>query len=360
MDTISLKQYIFENEKVEFILEEIGCHHIKYHQNKEFWSCGNFNGDNAGAINVKNNKYLNVTNWTRQNEFNEGSDIITLVQYNKQCSFIESVKYLHNILGLEYKWKRNLPKQKEDNDKDDPLNVFKKIRRAKKKVDVEEIHVLDEEILNDYVPLLHIDWFRQGIMPWTAKKFGLAYSYKRKRVIMPMRAWNTGELLGINARTTVDNYEELGIKKYFITPSYPKHLNLFGLYENYKSIQEAGYVVVYEAEKSVLKRDSLCDSTGVALSGHTLSDEQVRILIGLNVDIIISMDNDIPIEEIRHMCSKFYRIRNVYYTYDKWNLLDEKDSIADKSNKIFNFMMKYKVKYDDVEHSLYLKSLEKK
>ena len=88
-------------------------------------------------------------------------------------------------------------------------------------------------------------------------------------------------------------------------------------------------------------------------------DEQVRILIGLNVDIIISMDNDVPIEEVRHICEKFYNIRNVYYTYDKWDLLGQKDSVADMPNKIFNFMMKYKIKYDAHEHQEYLKSLKK-
>ena len=359
MDTISLKKYIFENEKVEYVLDEIGCHHIQYHPNKEFYSCGNYNGDNQSAINVKNNEYLNVVNWTRQKEFSECSDIITLVEYNKQCSFVEAVKYLHNILGLEYKWQK-APQKQEKKDEDDPLYIFKKIKKAKKKIDVEDIHVLDEEILDEYVPLLHVDWYREGIMPWAAKKFGLAYSYKRKRVIIPIRYWLTGELLGINARTTVENYKELGIKKYFISPTYQKGLNLFGLYENYESIQKAGYVVIYESEKSVLKRYSLGDGTGVALSGHSLSDEQVRILIGLNVDIIISMDNDIPIEEIRHMASKFYRIRNVYYTYDSYKLLKEKSSIADMSNKIFNFMMKYKVKFDEKEYREYLKSLEKK
>ena len=355
MDTISLKKYIFENEKVEFVLEKIGCHNIKYHPVKEFWSCGNYNGDNTGAVNVKNNEYLNVTNWTREKDFDDNSDIITLVQYNKQCSFVEAVKYLHGILGLDYKWQK---KPQKAVNKVNPLYIFEKVK-SKRRVDVSEIQVLDEELLNDYIPMLYIGWLREGIMPWTAEKFGIAYSYKRKRVIIPMRYWLTGELLGINSRTTVENYSELGIKKFFITPSYQKSLNLFGLYENQKSIQEAGYVVVYEAEKSVLKRDSLNDSTGVALSGHSISDEQVRIIIGLNVDIIISLDKDVQIEEVRHICEKFYNIRNVYYTYDKWDLLGEKDSVADMPNKIFDFMLKYKIKYDAHEHQEYLKSLKK-
>ena len=57
MDTISLKKYIFENNKIEYILNEIGCRDIVYHKNKEFYSCSNFNGDNKSAVNVKNNEY---------------------------------------------------------------------------------------------------------------------------------------------------------------------------------------------------------------------------------------------------------------------------------------------------------------
>lgn len=355
LDTFSLKQYIFDNEKVEFVLDEIGCHHIQYHPLKEYYSCANYNGDNPTAINVFNNKYLNVRNYTRENEFGDNSDIITLVQYNKKLSFINTIKYLHKILGLNYKWQKSIKKEKEF----DPLEIFKKVESGHK-TNVADIHTLDEDLLDDYIPMLYIGWLREGIMPWSAKKFGLAYSYKRKRVIIPMRYWLTGQLLGINSRTTIDNYKELGIKKFFITPSYQKGLNIYGLYENYDSIQKAGYVTVFEAEKSVLKRDSKNDPTGVALSGHTITDEQVRILIGLNVDIIISMDNDISIEEVRHICEKFYGIRNVYYTWDKWNLLEEKDSIADKPNKIYDFLFKYKIKYDISEHKKYLDSLKKK
>ena len=116
---------------------------------------------------------------------------------------------------------------------------------------------------------------------------------------------------------------------------------------------------MYEAEKSVLKRDSLSDGTGVAVSGHEISDEQVKILIGLNCEIIIALDNDIDIEHIRHCCEKFYGIRKVSYLYDRWDLLGEKDSPADAVNKIFEFMMQYRTVYDNEEHKRYLKSLKK-
>ena len=357
MDTISLKRYIFESNKIEYILREIGCNHIQYHPNKNFYSCSNYNGDNQGAINVKNNEYLSVINWTREKEFGENSDIITLVQYNKSMSFLEAIKYIHKILGLPFEFKR----QEKSKEKFDPLQVFKKVLRCNKTiVDVDDIKILEDKILNDYVPLLHYSWIKEGITERVRKKFGICYSYRYKRIIIPIRHWATGELVATNARTTVENWEEFNIKKYILTSGYNKQLNIYGLYENYDAIQKAGYVTVYESEKSVLKRDSLCDSTGVALSGHMLSDEQLRVLIGLNVDIVLAMDNDVSIEEVRHMANKFYGIRNVYYIHDKWNLIPEKSSPADCSNKIFNFLMKHKTKYDENERKEYLKSLERK
>jgi DNA primase len=254
-------------------------------------------------------------------------------------------------------------KKKEDKpqNKFDPLSVFKRVlRKNGRVVNVDDIHVLDDKLMDDYVPMLHIDWAKQGITERTRKKFGLAYSYRYKRVIIPMRYWLTGQLLGFNQRTVVENYDEFGIKKYFLTPTYQKQLNLYGLYENYDAIQKAGYVTVYEAEKSVLKRDSLNDPTGVAVSGHILSDEQARILIGLNVEVVIALDKDISIDEVRHMCNKFKNIRKVSYIYDKWDILGKKDSPADARNKDYQFLFDNRIVYDREEQRKYEESLNSK
>lgn len=358
MDTTSLKEYIFNNNKVEFVLDKIGCKSIKYHSSKNFYSATNYNGDNTGAVNVYNTKYLLIHNWTRESEFDDLSDIISLVQYNKKCSFVDAVKYIHNILGLEL----TPYKKEEKKEKLDPLAIFKNaISRHRAIVDVAEIQAIKEEAINDYVPLLYIDWLREGVMPWAAKKFGLAYSYKYHRVVIPIRYWLDGTLVGFNQRTTVENYEELGIRKYFLTASYRKSLNLYGLWENRKEIEDKRTVVICESEKSVLKRYSRNDGTCVALQGKKLSDEQRRIIIGLNVnEVIIALDNDVSIEEVRHICEQFYHIRNVSYVKDRWNLLGDKDAPADAENKVYNFLMKHRVRYDESEHQKYLSSLKKK
>ena len=353
-----LKEYIYEQNKIQDILEELGCHEIKYNEQKEYWSAAHADGDNPQGVNIRNNQYLNYRSFSRGVDYEDGQDLISLVETTKKLSFIESVKYIHKILKLPFEFKKQEEKPQK---KFDPLSIFKKVlRNSRGIVNVDDIHILDDKLLDDFIPMLHIDWVKQGITERTRKKFGLAYSYKHKRVVIPMRYWATGELLGFNQRTTVENYEEFNIKKYFITPTYPKQLNLYGLYENYDAIQKAGYVVVAESEKSVLKRDSLGDSTVVALSGKSMSDEQVRILIGLNVEIVIALDNDVDINELRFLCEKFKNIRKVSYVRDFMGILDKKDAPMDACNKDYQFLFDNRIVYDKNEQHKYQESLARK
>ena len=81
-------------------------------------------------------------------------------------------------------------------------------------------------------------------------------------------------------------------------------------------IEKKHVIVIGESEKSVLKRDSRGDGTWVAISGKTLSEEQVRIILGLDVnEIVIALDNDVPEEEIWSMCERFFRQRKVFYIF---------------------------------------------
>lgn len=360
MDVLSLKKYIYENDKIEYILNEIGCQKIKYHVIKDYYSATQPDGDNLMGVVISNNEYLNYRSYSRNIGFNDNTDIISLVESVKKISFIDALKYLHKILNLDFKIKQQYNKIEKD-EKDNPLYIFEKVKcKHNKGINVKDIDIkiLNESVLNDFISIPYIGWIREGIMSWTCEKFGIAYSYRRKRIIIPHRFWMTGELLGYNSRTTIDNADELDIKKYWITPTYQKSLNLYGLWENKDFIKKVGYIVIFESEKSVLKRDSLGDSSCVALSGHTMSNEQVRIICGLNVEVIIALDNDIPQQEIRDMCEKFYTYRRVSYIYDYMELLGEKDSPADVSNKEYQYLFENRIVYDEQEHKKYLKELK--
>lgn len=352
-----LKGYIYNENKIEYILEQLGCHEIKRNDQKGYISASQPDGDNPMGVCIRNNEYLDYRSFSRGIDYEDGQDLISLVETTKKMSFIEAVKYIHKILDLPFEFKKREGKPQK---KYDPLEIFRKILRCNRRiVNVDDIKILEDKLMDDYIPMLHINWVKEGITERTRKKFRLSYSYKHKRIVIPLRFWLTGELLGFNQRTTVENYEEFNIKKYFITPTYPKHLNLYGLYENYDSIQKAGYVVVAESEKSVLKRDSLGDSTVVALSGKSISDEQVRILIGLNVEVVIALDNDVDVNEVRFICDKFKNIRKVSYIRDFMGILQHKDAPMDARNKDYQFLFENRIVYDRNEQRLYQESLKK-
>lgn len=360
MFVTEIKKYIYENNKISFVLENLGCKKIAYHKEKDYYSACFKDGDNPMGINIRNNEYLNYCSWSRNVSYSDGQDLISLVEYSKECDFKTALQWLHKILDIPYTTRRKPSQQNKSLDlKAKALSVFTNFLSNNSSVNVGDIEVLDESVLDEYVPIAYIGLLREGITPYACKKFNIEYSYRRKRIIIPQKLWSTGEIIGLNARTTIKGYEKFGINKYSFTKGYNKSINIYGLWENYKSIKKKGYCCVFESEKSVLKRYSLFDKTAVALSGKFISDEQKRILIGLNVDIILCLDNDVDIQEIYHLCEKFYGIRNVYFIKDTLGILGKKDSPADVCDEDYHKLLNNKIKYTEKLHKEYLKILNK-
>lgn len=360
MTALELKKFILENNKIEYILEDLGCRNIVFHPTKNYFSATqpDKEADNPMGVVIKNCSNLNYYSYSRNIHIEEDKDIFNLIQDAKKMKFSEAIKYTHKLFGLKYEYSA---KKESEKTKFDLNAIFKKAASKRRRIcNVDDIKYLDEDILSDFYPSIHIDLFREGIIKKTIDKFHLGYSYKWKRTIFPHYYWLTGQLIGYNARTSVENYDLFDIKKYYITPGMKKEFNLYGLYQNIEEIEKQHIIVVGESEKNVLKRDSRGDSTWVALSGKNISEEQVRIILGLNVhEIVIALDRDVPIEEVWSICERFYLKRKVSYIWDSHNLLGEKDSPADANNKIYNFLFKYRVVYDENKHKEYLKSLKK-
>lgn len=357
-----LKKYIYENNKIYNILDFLNCHNITYDESKKFYRASFPDGDNPKGINITNDEYLRLYSFSRGITFEDNKDLISLVEIIKKISFKMALKYLCDILGLSFDITK---KEEKTEEKQDQLDIFKRQikprKGCKKTVDVNDINYLDENLIHEYVPNLYIDWALEGITEKTRKKFDISYSFRKKRIIIPHRHWETGKLLGFNERTTVDNYDEFGINKFYLTKGYDKSLNLYGLYENKEEIERKGYVVVVEAEKSVLKRDSLLDGVCVALSGKTMSQEQVSIINGLNIrEVVLALDNDVGINEVRFMAEKFFKYKKVSYIKDTFGILGEKDSPCDACDSDYRKLFKNRITYDKHEHELYKESLKKK
>lgn len=327
MKADELKEYLKQKNNLIILLEHLGCHKIKEYETQ--YRCALPNKNNGSSICI----YKDTLSIKIYNQAKEKGDIFTLYMLINDVDFGEANKNIHKLFNLEYKFTINNTNKTK---KTHCLELFRKIKK-KKRID-NSLEIIDNNL--NVLPYIHIKWVNEGISPKCARDFGIGYDVRSKRITIPHRLWygDKNDFVGIIGRTTIENYDLLDIPKYFPLKSYKKSLNVYGLQENYQTIQQAGYVVVYEAEKSVLKRYSKYDKTGVAICCHTLSDEQVAILISLNVEIIIAYDKGIDLDYIKSECERFNKSRKVSYIYDNLNLLKDKESPADAHNKVYEYL----------------------
>lgn len=329
-----LKYYIWENNLVSFVLENIGCKNIREYSN--CIRCSNSDGDNSNAIVVFTDiPLLNVINNTRSiNDGNTG-DIISLVSYTKELNYFDTIKYLHSILGLY-----DIDISKLEYDAAEIIDNTKyKEQAEKRKAEYQKALARDIRQYNSGIKSITVDWLKQCIVYMGIKKFDVRTSNDNSQMLIPIKNIN-GEIVGINKRTTrtAEEIKLIGIPKYQLTSGFNKSDYIYGLYENIATIKEKGYCVIFEGCKSVLQRATMQDNTSLALLGHSISDRQAEILSNLNLnEIVIAFDKDISVEEIKFYCDKLidYGCRKVSYIYDSDNLLDSKDSPTDKGNKIY-------------------------
>ena len=329
-----LKYYIWLNNLVSVILENIGCRNIHESNNNHYIRCANADGDNSTAITVfTDNPLLNVINETREN--NRNSDLIGLVSYTKGLNYFDTIKYLHSILGLY-----DIDISKLEYDAAEIIDNTKyEEQEEKRKAEYQKALARDIRQYNSGIKSITVDWLKQGIIYKGVEKFDIRISNDNSQILIPIKNMN-GEIVGINKRTTrtAEEIKLLGIPKYQLTSGFNKSNYIYGLYENTNSIKEKGYCVLFEGCKSVLQRSTMQDNTGLSILGHYLSDKQAETIASLNLnEIVIAFDKDISREEIEYNCYKLidFGCRKVSYIYDSDNLLNSKDSPTDKGNKIY-------------------------
>lgn len=351
MNTIELKTYIIENNKIPDILDYIGCTNIKPH--KKCYSFSTIYNTRATSTTISKNT-LNVKVWA-DNEKGLGGDIFSFCGNLLNINFYDTFKLLHEILGLDYNGFSAITIEQIE-----MLNIYKR-KAIENKGEIK--FYTKKEIEFYYAKIPFLDWVQEGILPETQDFFEVGYSRSYNRVVFPHKYYKDGSYVGLIGRTLFDDWKEFDIPKYFPIIEYLKGENIYGLYENMEYIKKAGYVVVYEAEKSVMKRYSKLDRTAVALCCHEITETQIKILLSLKVDIVFAMDSDISLFEVRGLCNQLYgrTMNKVYYLYDKTKtLLGEKESPADAKEVIFKELWRTKVLYNGKEYKKYIKELKSK
>lgn len=219
------------------------------------------------------------------------------------------------------------------------------IEHSDRVLDVFDSHMSHPEFTND------------NISPEAMDRFDIKYNAREDALVIPHRHWNTGKIVGLMNRSLNPVSVERGFKYVPTTVqgqmyNHSKHLNLYGLYHNIEIIKRLKKCVIFESEKSVMQCESYWagNNFSLALSGRNISQYQVDTLLSLGIDeIILATDKQfkepetkqeqLDIEYITRIGRRFAPYVRVYTLFDRYGLLDFKDSPSDCGVDVLKTLM---------------------
>lgn len=334
LDIESLKENILENDLIPVVLEEAGCHHIKHKDG--FYQCANPDGDNNTAVCVYENTNLTTINYTRDiTNGRKSSDIISLIEFYKNISFPYAVKWICDVLDIDYY-------SNPDDDLPDSLKLTKMLLELQENDNVEDeekqLKPISEKILSYYKPYVNDMFCEDGVGYETQKEFEIGYDEESNRITIPIRD-ELANLVGVKGRYFFRDVPN-DVMKFVYLEKCARSQILYGLYKTIQFIKQKRRVFVVEAEKGV---EQLWDAgyfECVATGGKKISQSQIDKLTRLCVPIIFVFDKDVKKEELDSIASRFIDEVEIYALIDEDNILSEKQSPTDCIEKFETLLEK--------------------
>lgn len=341
MDIEILKEHILENNFIPTILEELGCHHIR--KKDGYFQCANPDGDNTTAVCVYENTNLTTINYTRDisNGKNIHTDLISLVEFYKNESFPYAVKWICDVLDIDYysNLDEDLPKSLQ------LTKMLVEMQSVDTDTETEKpLKPIPEKILSYFEPYVNDMFCEDGVGYDTQVEFEIGYDEFTNRITIPIRD-DLGNLVGVKARYFYRQVPE-DEQKFMYIEKCARSQILYGLYKTINFIKKAQRVFVVEAEKGVQQLYDKGYFEAVATGGSKISKNQIDKLTRLCVPIIFVFDKDITKEELDDIASRFIDGTEVYALIDTIGILNEKESPTDDISKFEQLLEKcmYKLK----------------
>lgn len=222
------------------------------------------------------------------------------------------------------------------------MSFLKRIRQAlnDKKKPVFKHTILDCSEIEKYNNEKVQEWLDEGIEQDVMDLFGVRVDNWNNRIVYPVYDIE-GNLINIKARTRYPNYKQLRI---------PKYINYFqigvmdyfqGLNITLPYIKEKNEIIIFESVKSVMKSFGWGYKNCVSAEKHTLTDEQILLLVKLRVNVVFAYDTDINYwqSDVRKDIEKLKRVTNVFVIEDTNLLLggaDTKNAPVDLGKEIWD------------------------
>lgn len=223
-----------------------------------------------------------------------------------------------------------------------------------------ELKHFDSSFLKN-LPQPHIiPWEKEGITNEVIKHHNICYNPSSQGIVIPHYDIDNN-LVGVRERTLIKENEEYGKYRPMILNkqmyNHPLGFNLYNLNFSANNIRQLKKVIVFEGEKSPLLYASyfgIDNDITVACCGSSFGSYQVGLLLNLGVDeIVIAFDKQFKelgddehkgwVKKLKEINKKYSSFVKISFMFDKWNLLDYKDSPIDKGPEVFLELFKKRV-----------------
>ena len=265
-----------------------------------------------------------------------GGNIINWLMTFEHLSFNDAVDKTAMLAGIEIDHLKTC----------ESLSYFKQIKRSQ----VQPIKfATDRQVLpwsyyEQFANEIPQEWVDEGIPADVLREYEIRVDKKSNRIVYPVYD-KDGNFIGVKGRTRFKNYKDLQIKKYLNYQKIQTTDYFMGMKQNRDRILADKSAIVFEGLKSVMHVAGW--GYGNCLSSETsdINDAQAAILISMGIrDLTIAFDRDVGMGHIRKTTKLLQKYMNVYAVYDKWGLLQDKDSPCDQGEEVWRTLYERRIR----------------
>lgn len=226
------------------------------------------------------------------------------------------------------------------------VKLLKKLRKMKQRVKDNEHVIIDESEYQKYDKNPIEEWLNEGIRQKEIDLFDIRIDKRSNRIVYPVRDLQ-GRMINIKGRTRFQDFKSMKLMKYMNYFPVGTMDYLQGLDITLPYVKQNNEIILFESIKSVMK----CFGWGyrhcASVEKHSVTDEQIRLLIRLRVNLVFAYDNDVSYrtKDITESFDKLKRFTNVFVIEDNEKLLGDaetKNSPADLGLQTFEKLYKNK------------------
>lgn len=317
------------------------CHNIKHEQQGKLITAGLPDGDNSRSVQVKVKEKLPVS--IRSKGFS--GDIFSAVSFiihskktedDIQKDLPKAKRWVCKTLSYHDFLNGNYTEATNQKINISPwLDELKQMKSIQNKLSNLENKPIGQDTMEKYIDLPHVKWIDEGLRIATFNEFDIRYDLQSNRIVFPIHN-KDGEIIGVKARRINSEDDD---RKYIYTIPCNKSIELYNLHRALPHILKSKEVIIFEGAKTTMIAWQFSKFNTVSIEGDELTDDQVKLVKGLGLDIkvVIMMDKDKTKKAIFKQAAKITN-RDVYAMWDKHDLLGDpklKHSPTDLGQEVF-------------------------